>query len=176
MGHERTRSCTTIDRLQHGSLHFDKAMLIKECPQGLDDGCALAKYLAHLRVHCQVGIALSGAQFRVFQRGVADDCTIFERLILRCGERADGFGKQFEVVDMQRHFARLRAEHYPPCLNEVTYVEHLVEKIQALFSQLVRAKEELHFPCTIFNVRKGDLTHGAAGTDASRQSDLDLQC
>src|SRR5688572_31570339 len=102
---------------------------------------------------------------------MADNSAVFERFIFCCRERAYGFGKQFELVDMKRCLACLRAEHYPLRLNKIANVEHLVEKIQTLFSYLVGAKEQLNFARAVFNVREGDLAHGAAGADASCQRD-----
>ena len=72
---------------------------------------------------------------------MADDGAVFLGLILGSGERADGFGKQLEVVDMKRDFPGLGAEHHSFSLDEIADVEHLVEEVQAFLAHFVHAEE-----------------------------------
>ncbi len=77
-------------------------------------------------------------------------------------------------MDMQRHFARAGAEHEARSLDEITQVEHLVEEVDPLLSKIVHPEEQLDTPVAIFDMSKGDLAHGARGTDTTCQRDLHL--
>ncbi len=154
MSHKWTRGCASIQRLQNGSFDFEKAFIIEEGTQCLDNGSTLAEGLACIRIHCQVSITLPRAQFRVFQGRVTDDCAIFKRFILGSGQRADGFGKHAEVVDMKCSFASFGTKHHSFRLNKITDVKHLIEEVEAFFSNFVGTKKKLNFAVTIFNMRK----------------------
>src|SRR5215207_5285492 len=129
MCHKWAGGCASIQRLQDGSLYFKKAFVVEKSPQCGDDGGAFTKGLAGNRVDCQIGIALTGAQFRVFQGCVADDSAVWECFVLGSGERTDGFCKQAKVVDMKRDFSCFGTEHHSLRLNEVANIEHLIEKL-----------------------------------------------
>ncbi len=171
---EGAGGCAAIDGLKHGRFHFQKSTIIEELAQCLDGGCALAEDLAHIRVDGEVGVALTGAQLGVFEGGVAQNRTIRQGLILGGGEGTDGLGEQLEVLHMQGNLTGLGAEHESGRLDEVADIDELVEEVDALLSEVVRAEEELHLACAVFEVCEGDLSHGTCGPDAPGKSDLDF--
>ena len=161
---ERTRRRTAIQRLEDGSFHFQKAVIIEECSQRLDQLRAFAECLADVRVHSQVGIALAGAKLGVVQCGIADNRAVFLGHILVRGERRDGFGEQLKVMHVQCHLAGFGAHHHTFSFDEITEVEHLVIQFEARLPHFVDAEEQLHLAETIFDVREGQLalwTHRA---------------
>ncbi len=115
---------------------------------------ALTECLAHFGIDRQICIALSSAEFRVFQRRIADHCAIFLSHIFVSGQGTHSFGKQFEVMDVKRHFAGLGAEHRARSLNKIPNVKHLIEEVDALLSQFVDAKKKLNLAGTVFDVGK----------------------
>ena len=84
---------------------------------------------------------MAGAQFRVFERGVTNHGAVLQSLIFRSRQRADGFSKQAEVLDLQRHFSTLSAEHDALRLDEVANIQHPVEKLDPLLAKLIHAQE-----------------------------------
>src|SRR5271157_376067 len=151
---ERTRRRASIDWLKDGSFHFEKSLIIEKFAQSFDRYRALAECLAHFGIHGKVGITLSSAEFRIFQRGITDNGTVVLRHIFVSGQGAHGLGKEFEVMDVKRDFAGFGAEHQTRGLNKIADVEHLIEEVDPLLRQLVDAKEELNFSGTVFDVSK----------------------
>ena len=130
-----------VNGLQDWGFNFQEIVRIQEFAQSPDHGRPFTEGFAHVRVDCQVGIALTGAQFRIFERGVADRFAVLHQLILGSRERADGLGQQFEICDVQRHLARTGAEHAARGLDEITDIEHLVEEIQPLLSHVIHPEK-----------------------------------
>ena len=68
--HEGPGGRAPVERLQRGRLHLEEALAVEEAAQLGDDARARAEDLAHLRVHREVGIALSVAGLGVREAGV----------------------------------------------------------------------------------------------------------
>ena len=60
-----SRRGAAVDGLQNGRFHLQIAFSTQVLPDGVDQFAPLDKYLAHLRIHDQVYVALAVAQFGV---------------------------------------------------------------------------------------------------------------
>src|ERR1043165_658492 len=98
MGHKWTRRGTSVEWLQNGSFHLKKAVLVQKCSQSFDDRSALAEGLAHIGIDRQIRIALTGAQFRIFESSMSNDSPVLEGFIFCRGEGTDRFGKQLKFM------------------------------------------------------------------------------
>ena len=103
---ERTRGGATVQRLQHGGLHFQIAARVEEPPDVAHHPSPQPEHLAHLGMHGQVRVALPGAQLGIRQLPVPHPA----RVLLAERQRPQRLREQAEPFDAHGDFARLGPE------------------------------------------------------------------
>src|SRR5690242_6432036 len=103
---------------------------------------------------------------------MAHNSSIFEGFIFRSRERTHRFCQQLEFMDVKGGFASLRPEHHATSLDEITDIEHLVEEVQSLLTDFVQTEEKLKPAGSVFDMGKGNFSHGASSTNAPRSNDF----
>ena len=102
--------------------HLDVAALVEELAHRGDDLGAPDEYVAHLRVHHQVDVALAVADF-----GVGEGVERLAVLGLDDGQRADRLREHRELAAVHRQFARVGVEREALDADEIADVEQFLE-------------------------------------------------
>ncbi len=162
MGHKGFGCSTTIDRLQNGGFHLQKAAIVEVVTQGVGNGSPGTEDLAYFLVDGQVGITLTVAGLRVGQAGMTHHLSI-HHFVFGGWQGGDGFCQHLEVGHQQAHLTGAGAGDFPAGLNIITQVKLSLEKIHGFFAQLINTQKELDLAAAIFNVGECQLAHQADG-------------
>src|SRR5258708_27714153 len=130
-----------IQGLQDRCVHFQKALLIQKFPQSRECQRPLPENVEHIRIHCQICIALAGLELRILQLSMPDNAPVCQSFILVRRQRADSLGEHLEVMNVQGDLSGFGAEHDPGGLDEVPNIEHLIKEVHPLLSQFVCPEE-----------------------------------
>ena len=149
IGSKGPGSRSTVDRLQHRRLHLNESPLIQKAADGRNDPRPDPKDLPHLRVDCQIDVALPVALLFV-GKGIE----YLSVLLLDHRQWAQGLGQQPQLLDAHTGLARTCEEHSPRGLYKVAQVQLVPEHGIRLVSQKVPPQIQLKSPAAILDVRK----------------------
>ena len=169
---ERACRGAARNRLQDRGLHLDVAALVEELAHRGDDLGASDEYVAHLRVHHQVDVALAVADF-----GVGEGVERLAVLGLDDGQRADRLREHRELAAVHRQLARIGMEREAFDADEVADVEQFLEHrvIQrgiAFGADVVAADVDLNAARVVLQFEERSAAHDAARHDAACDADV----
>jgi hypothetical protein len=153
MSDEGPRQSAAVERLQHGRLGLDEAVLVEPAAHLGDRAGADRESATALLVGEQVELALAVARFDVLQA------------VKLVGRRAQALGQQPPVVDRQRELAAAPGRQRRPLdADEVAKVE-VDKQLERLLAELVGSGVELNLASAVAQVEKGGLAVAAPGDD-----------
>ena len=123
MGHERTGSGTTWDRLKDWSIYFSVACFVKNVAESADNACTLDKSFLHVFIDNKVNISLTISEFWVC-KGIVN----LSIGLLNYRKGLQTFTQQFNFLGMYGNLSCLGAEYETFDTNEITKVQQFLEE------------------------------------------------
>ena len=171
VGRERSRCRAAIDRLQNWCFNFHKVTLVQKSTDRLDRLGSDPEDLAYFGVHSQVNISAAIAGFRIGKLGVTHDFAVHGFVLIgRKGQKC--LRKHPEILNLQCHFAALRAHHLPAGFDEVAQIVKAHEFVQFLCADLVHAHQKLDLSGAVFDMSEAELAHMANRAQSTSQNHL----
>ena len=121
MGNERTGSGSSRDALKNRSLHLKTAGLVEVLTHGSDNLSPLDEYILNLRIHYQVNISLTVAEFRVSE-GIED----LSVKLLHDRKHAQGLAQQGKLLGMDAELTGLGEESETLDSDNIPYVKEFL--------------------------------------------------
>ena len=170
---ERTGCRAAVNWLKDGCFNFQKTEPVQELAQSADRGAADAENFAHLRVDCQVHIALPETCFGVGQGGMSDRFSVYHFIFIR-RQLEERFGEHPIGLDQQGYLSAARAEHGAFRFDEIAQVKVAGKSLQKVFTNLINAEKELRLAFAVFDMGKAELAHVANRAQPASQHRLNF--
>ena len=146
---ERTRGGATGDVMHHRRLHFQKAPGVEPATERRNDPRTLEKHFARFRVDDQVDVTLTVTLLDIAQP------------VPFVGQRAQRFGEQAQVVDLDRQLAGLRTHQAAFRTDDVADIPAL-EGIVGV-AQRIRLQKQLQAAGHILDLSECGFAHHPLG-------------
>ena len=146
MGLKGTGGSATGVAHQNGGLYLHKALAVQELANFTDNGGALLKGVAYIRVHNQVQIALSVPGVGILQAVE----------LLRQGQQA--LGEQLQLLGVNRDLTGAGLKHKAGHLEKVANVP-LLKGTEHILAHIVHPHIDLHTPGAVAEIHEVGLAH-----------------
>ena len=160
MGNKRLGHGSARDGVHHRRFHFNKSACVQRAPQRLHQFAALHEDFAHIRIHHQIDVALSVAQFHV------GEAMPFFR------ERKQVFCQECKFVGVDAELARPGAKEITAHADVIAQVEQLVD-FKPLFADRIFLDVSLQALAVLLQLGEPGLAHEANGQDSAGDPDVD---
>ena len=157
---KRARVRADFEGEQNGRFRLDKALSVEKGANAAHDPRAAEKRFFYVLVHDQIDVTETVFHVLIYQP------------VVLFGQGQERFGKHFEVRGVHRHFARLRFKHRAPYPHDIADVEIFFKGGVNVLAHVLTGNVQLQLPVAVGDMRKGRLTHNAAGHEPARNRNL----
>ena len=121
--HKRTSRCTTRNRLQNRSFHFQITLFIEERTHRIEQFCSFHKRFFHVVVHRQIHVATAVSLLRIRKSIVRFPVSIS----FYYRKRFQSFCQNCQSINMHRNFPNLCFENCSANSNKIANIKQFFE-------------------------------------------------